>query len=181
MSRPCSIRSRASVPSRMSLAAMIVLLSAFIASSRVAVDDTHDVGLLRDHQLLAVEANLGARPLAEKDPVAGLEVERMHLSVFTAGTRADCNDFAFHRLFLGGVGNYDPARRLRLLLNAPHEHAIVQRSEFHKKLRKLTIQCDHLHMESGSGTCPNVKISTTCRRTRSTLGSIHFATSMTNE
>jgi hypothetical protein len=57
----------------------------------------------------------------------------MHLSVFPAGTRPDSDDLTFHRLFLGGVGNYDPSRRLRLLLDAPDEHAIVQRSEFHKK------------------------------------------------
>ena len=36
-------------------------------------------------------------------------------------------------------------------------------------------------MESGSGTSLNAKISTTRRRVRSTLGSIHFATAMTNE
>src|SRR6516165_10699018 len=148
MSIPCSIRSRASVPSRMSLAAMIVLLSAFIASSRVAVDDTHDVGLLRDHQLLAVEANLGARPLAEKDPVAGLEVERMHLSVFTAGTRADGNDFAFHRLFLGGVRNDDPARRLRLLLHPADQQAVVQRSEFHEIFPSCEFEPDRLSQET---------------------------------
>ena len=68
-----------------------------------------------------------------------------------------------------------------VVFDAPHEHAIVQRSEFHKKLRKLMIQCGHLHTESGSGTSLTAKISTTRLRMRSTLGSIHFATSMTNE
>jgi len=36
-------------------------------------------------------------------------------------------------------------------------------------------------MESGSETFPNAKINTTRRRMRSTLGSIHVATSMGNE
>ena len=93
----------------------------------------------------------------------------------------DSDDLTFHRLFLGGVGNDNPSRCLRLLLDAPHEHAIVQRSEFHKKLRKLMIQCGHLHTESGSGTSLTAKISTTRLRMRSTLGSTPFATSMTNE
>ncbi len=42
---------------------------------------------------------------------------------------------AFHRLFLGGVGDDDPARRLRLLLHPSEQHAVVQRSEFHENLR----------------------------------------------
>jgi hypothetical protein len=36
-------------------------------------------------------------------------------------------------------------------------------------------------MERGFGNIPNAKISTTGRRMRSTLGTIHFATAMTNE
>ena len=78
--------------------------------------------------------DLGARPFAEQHAVAGLDVERVHLAVFAAGTRPDGDDLAFHRLFLGGVGDDDPARRLRLLLHPPEQHAVVQRSEFHENL-----------------------------------------------
>src|SRR6516165_6645814 len=129
MSMPCSMRSRASVPSRMSLAAMIVLPSALLRSGRAALDEAHDVGLLHDHQLLAIELDFSTRPLAEQYAVAGFDVERVHLSVFATGTRPDRNDFPLHRLFLRGVGDDDPARRLRLLLDPPDEHAVVQRSE----------------------------------------------------
>src|SRR5499427_1074592 len=158
MSMPCSMRSRASVPSRMSLAAMIVLPSARLCSGGAAHEVAHDVGLLHDHQLLAVELDFGAGPFPEQHAVSGLDVERMHLSVFPAGTRPDSDDLTFHWFFLGGVGNDDPARRLRLLLDAPHEHAIVQRSQFHKKLRKLKIQCDHLRMERGFGNTPTRRL-----------------------
>src|SRR5438876_3806832 len=116
MSMPCSIRSRASVPSRMSLAAMIVFLSARLCRCGAAVEEAHDVGLLHDHQLLAVDLDLGARPFSEQHAVAGLDLERVQLAVVTAGTRPDSDDVAFHRLFLGGVGNDDPARRLCFLL-----------------------------------------------------------------
>src|SRR5438046_5457885 len=112
---PWSRRSRASAPCRISLAAMIVSLSACLCSGRTALDETHDVGLLHDHQFLAVDLDLGARPLPEQHAVAGLDVERVHLPVLPAGTGPDGDDLAFHRLFLGGVGNDDPARRLGLL------------------------------------------------------------------
>src|SRR6516164_2963723 len=133
MSMPCSMRSRASVPSRMSFAAMIVFPSAAFCGGGGALEVAHDVGFLHNHQFLAVDLDFGARPFPEKHSVSGLDVERMHLSVFPAGTRPDSDDLALHRLFLGGVGNDDPSGRLRLLLDAPDEHAVVQRSEFHKK------------------------------------------------
>src|SRR5215472_2505754 len=135
-SMPCSMRSRASVPSRMSLAAMIVLPSV-LPSGRAALDETHDVGLFHDHQLLAVDLDFGTRPLAEQHAVARLDVERVHLSVFATGARPDGNDFALHRLFLGGVGDDDPAGRLRLLLHPPDKHAVVQRSQFHEIFPEL--------------------------------------------
>src|SRR3984893_13834662 len=134
MSMPWSIRSRASVPSRISLAAMIDSLSAGLCGGGAALDKAHDVGLFHDHQVLAVDLDLGARPLPEQHAVAGLDVERVHLPVFAAGTWPDRDDVAFHRLFLGGVGNDDPARRLCLLLHSPDQHAVVQRSEFHESL-----------------------------------------------
>ena len=68
----------------------------------------------------------------EQHAIAGLDLERLHLSVVPAGTRPDSDDLAFHRLFLGGVGNEDPARRLRLLLDPSEQHTVVQRSEIHE-------------------------------------------------
>jgi len=38
---------------------MIVSFSALVASGSAALDDTHDVGFLHDHQLLAVDLDLG--------------------------------------------------------------------------------------------------------------------------
>src|ERR1700751_5944528 len=122
---PWSMRSRASVPSLISLAAMVVFLSARLCSGGAALDEAHDVGLLHDHQFLAVEANLRARPFAEQYAVACLYVEWVDLPVFAAGTRPNRDDVTFHRLFLGGVGNDDPARRLCLLFDAAAKHAVV--------------------------------------------------------
>src|ERR1700726_273969 len=131
MSMPCSIRSRASVPSRISLAAIIVVLSACLCSGGAAFEEAHDVGLLHDHQFFAVDLDLGARPFPEQHAVAGLDVELMHLAVVPAGTRPDSDDLAFHRLFLSGVGNDDPARCLRLRLHPSDQHTVMQWSEIH--------------------------------------------------
>src|ERR1700747_1604572 len=101
---PWSIRSRASVPRRISLAAMFALqwLSSFRIRNGV-VNHAHDVGLLHDHEVLAIELDLGARPLAEYHPLAGVDFERVHFAVRVARAWAGGDDFAFHRLFLRGV------------------------------------------------------------------------------
>src|SRR3546814_1688610 len=75
--------------------------------------------------------DLGARPLAEQDLVAGLDVERRHLAVLGLGASPGGDDFAFLRLFLGGIGNDNAAGRLFLSLDAANQHTIVQRTKFH--------------------------------------------------
>src|SRR5215813_9548994 len=44
------------------------------------------------------------------------------------------NDFALHRLFLGGIGDDNAACRLLFLLYTADEDAILQRSKFHGSL-----------------------------------------------
>src|SRR6478752_7088628 len=75
-------------------------------------DNPEDVAFLHDDQVFTVDLHFGARPFAEQDLVAGLDVQRRDLALFGLGARADGDDFAFLRLFLGGVGNDDPARGL---------------------------------------------------------------------
>src|SRR5215211_2451109 len=87
VSTPRSMRSRASVEKRTSLAAMSLppglgeLVSAKGGSGRLLLgdrllDDAHDVGFFHDQEILAVDFGLGPRPLAEQDTVAGLEADR---------------------------------------------------------------------------------------------------------
>ena len=96
-----------------------------------ALEHAHDVGLLHDEELLAVDLDLGAGPLAEQHAVACLEVDGDELAGFVAGARADGDDFAFLRLLLGGVGNDDAALRLLFAFEAADDDAVVQRTEFH--------------------------------------------------
>src|SRR5471030_1981499 len=110
-------------------------------------DDSHDVGLLHDQEILAIELDLGAGPLAEQDAVALLDVERNERALLVAGARADGDDLAFHRLFLGGVRNDDAALGLALFLDALDHYTVVQRTELHvsssKSLLSLLPECLH--------------------------------------
>src|ERR1043165_9415770 len=120
ISTPRSMRSRASTPNLTSLLAMSGsslglgfqgrrrLRGLLLRGGNVG-EDAHDVAFLHDQQLLAVDLDLGAGPLAEQHPVADLEVDRDQLAGFVAATRTNGGDFALRRLFLGGIGNDDAA------------------------------------------------------------------------
>src|ERR1700678_4167311 len=117
MSTPRSILSRASTPNLTSLLAMmcslkcwgIRRLSGLLLGGGKIGENAHDVALLHDQQLLAVELDLGAGPFAEQHAVADLEVDRDQLAGFVAATRADCRDFALRGLLLGAVRDDDAA------------------------------------------------------------------------
>src|SRR6266851_725672 len=125
MSTPRSMRSRASPWNLTSLAAIASLrsLSDFLLRG-TTLDDAHDVGFLHDDEVLALELDLGARPLAEQHAVARLDVERVQRAVLAPRARADGDDLAFHRLFLGGVGDDDAARCLRILFDAAEQDTV---------------------------------------------------------
>src|SRR3546814_5833105 len=54
-------------------------------------DHAQDVGFLHDHEVLATELDLAARPLAEQHPVAGFDVELVQFAVLVANARADAD------------------------------------------------------------------------------------------
>src|SRR4030095_11129109 len=143
MSTPRNILSRASTENLTSLAAImnysVAGLQRGIESMclrRLALgggflEHAHDVGLLHDQELLAVDLHLGARPLAEQHPVADLEIDGDELARFVAAARAHRNDLALRGLFLSGVGNDDGAGGLLLGIDALDDDAVVKRTEFH--------------------------------------------------
>src|SRR3546814_1965838 len=53
------------------------------------------------------------------------------LAVVGAGARTNGDDFAFLRLFLGGVGDDDAASRLFFGFDTANKHAVVQRTKLH--------------------------------------------------
>src|SRR4029079_16363320 len=157
MSTPRSMRSRASTPNLTSLADIFDFpelnlvshpssgasqallrvsvcgdgLGSLLLGSGNVVEDAHDVAFLHDQQLLAVELDLGAGPLAEQHAVANLEVDRDQLAGRVAATRADGGDFALRGLFLGTVRNDDAASGLLFGVDALDHDAVVKRTEFH--------------------------------------------------
>src|ERR1700749_3431475 len=94
-------------------------------------NDAQDVAFLHDQQIFAIELDLGAGPLAEQDAVADGDVERMQLALLVTSAGADGQDFAFLRLFLGGVGDDDPALGLCFFLDAADEVAVAKRTKRH--------------------------------------------------
>ena len=97
-------------------------------------DDAHDVALLHDQEILAVEDDLGAGPFAEQDAVANLQIDRDQLAGFVTAARPDGGDFALGGLFLGGIRNDDAALGFFFSVDALDHNAVVQRTEFHAVL-----------------------------------------------
>src|ERR1700734_885774 len=95
------------------------------------LEDPHDVAFLHDQVFDAVDLDLGARPLAEQDPIAGLHIQRDQLAGLVAAARADGDDLALGGLLFGGVGNDDAAGALLLGIDALDDDAVVKRTEFH--------------------------------------------------
>src|SRR5438552_13225991 len=95
------------------------------------VEHAHDVGLLHDQEFLAVDLDLGARPFAEQDAIADLDVDGDELAGLVAAARTDGDDLALGRLFLGGVRNDDAAGRLLLGIDALDDDAVVKRTKLH--------------------------------------------------
>src|SRR5262245_8796260 len=141
MSTPRNILSRASVENLTSLAAISFQLRWNVgrrpwrplrgSSGRgeCSGDHAHDVGLLHDQELLAIELDFGAGPLAEQHAVAALQVDRDQLARLVAATGADGDHLALLGLFLGGVGDDDAAFGLFLGIDAAHDDAVVQWAE----------------------------------------------------
>src|SRR5450755_424094 len=96
-----------------------------------SAEDPHDVGLLHDEELVAVDLDLGARPFAEQHLVAGLHSHGLELAVFAAGARTCRDDLAGLRLLRRRVGNDDATFSLLLLLEPFDHDAIMQGTKFH--------------------------------------------------
>src|ERR1700678_648297 len=149
ISTPRNKRSRASDEKRTSLADMMfnpwLEMRGRAGSGRLflrgacALDHTHDVGLLHDQKVLAVDLDLGAGPFAEQYPVTRFEFERDQLAALVPTARPHGDDLALLRLLLDGVGDDDAPLRLVLSFNAADDDAVVQGTAFHEFRSRLTI------------------------------------------
>src|SRR6186997_2208754 len=106
------------------------LLGGF-ALRRAAFDDAHDVALLHDEEILAIDLHFGARPFAEQHGVADLQVDGDQLAGLVAAAGADGDDLALTRLLFGGIRNDDAASGLLLGIDALDDDTVVKRTELH--------------------------------------------------
>src|SRR5690606_5345219 len=100
------------------------------------LDHAHHVAFLHDQQVLAVEPDLGAGPLAEQDTVADLDVERLDLAGLVARAGTDGDDLAFARLLPGGVGDDDTTGGFLVGFDAANQDTVMQWTERHIVLLK---------------------------------------------
>src|SRR6266550_988798 len=133
MSIPRNILSRASTENLTSLADIFLLLEFPVSVMRpkrlllgyCLLQHAHNVGLLHDQEILAVNLHLGAGPFAEQHAIALLEVDRNELAGLVAAARSDGNNLALRRLLLGAVRDEDAASGLGIGINALDNNTIV--------------------------------------------------------
>src|SRR6266478_601942 len=138
MSTPRNMRSRASTENFTSLAAILLLryvrmrqrLRGLLAGDRL-IEHAHDVALLHDEVIDAVDLDLGAGPFSEQHAVASLQVDRYQLAVLVAATRTDGDHLSLSRLLFGGIRNDDSACGLILGVDARNHDAVVKRPKLH--------------------------------------------------
>src|SRR5712692_4516634 len=138
MSTPRNILSRASIENLTSFAAIFILRKCLtrqplggLRAGGGLFNHAHDVALFHDQVFDAVDLDFGARPFAEQDPVAFLEVDRDELAAFVAATWTDGNDLSLSRLLFGRIRNDDSACGLTLCVDARNHHAVVKRPKLH--------------------------------------------------
>ena len=66
-------------------------------------DHAHDVGLLHDQEILAIDLDLGSRPFAEEHGVANHQVDGNELAFVIASAGPNSDDLSLLRLFLDGI------------------------------------------------------------------------------
>ena len=82
--------------------------SGSLFEGRSRLDDAHDVGFLHDQEVLTIDLDLGARPLAEQDAVALLDVEGDELAGIVPRAGADGDDLALRGFSLAVSGMMMP-------------------------------------------------------------------------
>jgi len=73
------------------------------------LDDSHDVALLHNKKVFAINFNFSTRPFSIKDFVALFNVESLYFPVIAPSTIADGNDFALLWLLLCCIRDDDAA------------------------------------------------------------------------
>ena len=144
MSTPRSMRSRASAPKRTSLAAMCIIPSLIRDRSRargLRRPSSWPRGVPSTMPMMSLSFMIRSSSPSSLTSVPDHLPNRMRSPALTsraticaglvAGAGAGGDDLAFHRLFLGGVGDDDAARGLLFGIQPADHDPVVQGTELH--------------------------------------------------
>src|SRR5256885_2290132 len=129
MFTPSTMRARASPPKTTSFAAISILriqLESAVSKRGLLFDDCEQVVFLHHQQFVAMDLDGLAAVLAEQNAVADLHVQSDHFALVVLLAGAHCQHFALVGLLGGILGDHDARSRLGFVLEALHDHAIVQ-------------------------------------------------------
>src|SRR5262249_15502901 len=96
-----------------------------------ALENAQDFVLAHDQILIAIDLDVRSGILAEQNAIPRLHIERDQLPVFGALALADGYYFAFLGLFLGRIGNEEPADLGFFLFDSLDHDAVIQRTNLH--------------------------------------------------
>src|SRR5580765_616220 len=94
-------------------------------------DHAHDVAFLHDQIFDALDLDLRARPLAEQNAVANLEVDRDDFPGLIAAAGTDGDHLSLRRLLFSGIWNDDSACGLIGRVDARNHDPVVKRPKLH--------------------------------------------------
>src|SRR5436190_10154787 len=94
-------------------------------------DHAQDVALFHDQILDPLDLDLRARPFAEQNAVADLEIDGDDFSGLIAAAWTDGDHLSLRRLLFGGVRNDDSTCALTVGFDARNYHAVVKRPKLH--------------------------------------------------
>src|SRR6202030_1877222 len=103
--------------------------------------------------------------------VSRFDAHRLELAIIAPRTRTGGDHLALHRLFFRRVGDDDATRRLLLALDAPNQHAGVQRTELHECLLDPTPKMRNQHSRDESA----ADIIWSCRIVKQLSGTLRSA------
>src|SRR6476469_3432460 len=138
MSTPRNIRSRASTENFTSLAAILLLryvrmrqrLRGLLAGDRL-IEHAHDVALLHDEVIDAVDLDLGPGPFSKQHDLASLQIDGNQFAVIVAAPRTDGDALALGGFLLRRIWNDDPACTLFFGVDALDYNPIMKRTKLH--------------------------------------------------
>ena len=107
----------------------------------LVIDDGQDVIPIEDPVFLAIQFDFRPAVFVDEHTIALFYFEKEFLSIVVRFARADRHDEAFHRFFLGRVGNDDPALLpvLHFLFHRFYKNAVAYGSDF---------KCHSIHFAS---------------------------------